>query len=163
MTNLSLWTRWLPRCGLGLIGLMAFGLSSVQAQETAGTAIGFVKTVQAPASLVVAGKSTVAEPGMAVQMGQTLKTGPNGSMGVTFRDNTIMSFGPNTEIVVDEYLYAPGKGDLKLGATLSKGTLHYVSGIIAKLKPEAVTVKTPVGLIGVRGTRYVALVEEGTP
>lgn len=163
MANLQLWMRWLPQCGLGLLGLVAFGLNSAQAQETAGTTIGFVKTVQAPASLVAAGTSTVAEPGMAVQMGQTLKTGPNGSMGVTFRDNTIMSFGPNTEIVVDEYLYAPGKGDLKLGATLSKGTLHYASGIIAKLKPEAVTVKTPVGLIGVRGTRYVVLVEEGAP
>jgi hypothetical protein len=75
----------------------------------------------------------------------------------------MMSFGPDTEIVVDEYLYAPGKGDLKLGATLTRGTLQYISGVIAKLKPDAVSVKTPVGIIGVRGTRYVALVEEPRP
>jgi hypothetical protein len=35
-----------------------------------------------------------------------------------------------------------------------------VSGVIAKLKPEAVTVKTPTGIIGVRGTQFVALVED---
>ena len=149
--------------GLVLLGALAIAQGPARAQDSAGNTIGYVKTVQAEASIVVAGKSTTAEPGMAVQMGQMLKTGPKGSMGVTFRDNTIMSFGPNTEVVVDEYLYAPGKGDLKLGATLSKGTLQYVSGIIAKLKPEAVTVKTPVGLIGVRGTRYVVLVEDDKP
>ncbi len=149
--------------GWVLLGAFSSAMNPLQAQDTAGNTIGYVKTVQAEASIVVAGKSTAAEPGMALQIGQTLKTGPKGSMGVTFRDNTIMSFGPNTEVVVDDYLYAPGKGDLKLGATLSKGTLQYVSGIIAKLKPEAVTVKTPVGLIGVRGTHYVVLVEDDKP
>jgi hypothetical protein len=80
-------------------------------------------------------------------------------MGVTFQDNTMMSFGPDTEVVVDEYLYAPGSDQLKLGASMTRGTLHYVSGVIAKLKPEAVAIKTPTGTIGVRGTRFVAKVE----
>ena len=31
-------------------------------------------------------------------------------MGVTFKDNTLMSFGPDTEMTVDEYLYAPAEG-----------------------------------------------------
>ena len=121
--------------------------------------IGYVKTVQPDAMMVVGGKSIKALPGMPVQTGYVLKTGPQGSMGVTFRDNTIMSFGPDTELVVDEYLYAPGNGGLKLGASMTRGTLQYISGVIARLKPEAVTLKTPVGIIGVRGTRYVTLVE----
>ena len=60
-------------------------------------------------------------------------------------------------------LYAPGNGDLKLWATFTKGTLQYVSGIIAKLKPDAVQVKTPAGIIGVRGTRFLARVDEVNP
>jgi hypothetical protein len=48
---------------------------------------------------------------------------------------------------------------LKLWATISKGTLQYVSGVIAKLKPDAVAVRTPTGVIGVRGTRFVVMVE----
>ena len=156
------WLRLGARPGLGLgVGLaLMFGNLPVQAQDAV---IGHVKTVQPDAVVVVAGKSTAAQPGMALQAGYVLKTGRQGSMGVTFRDNTVMSLGPDTELVVDEYLYAPAKGDLKLGATLTRGTLQYISGIIARLKPDAVTVKTPVGIIGVRGTRYLALVDEKNP
>ncbi len=64
---------------------------------------------------------------------------------------------------MDDYLYSPSKGDLKLSASMSKGTLQYVSGIIAKLRPEAVTVKTPTGNIGVRGTRFLVKVDEAKP
>jgi len=140
--------------------ILCFSAAPALAQDSI---IGYIKTVQPDASLVIGGKSVKALPGMPVQTGYVLKTGAQGSMGVTFRDNTMMSFGPDTEIVVDEYLYAPGKGDLKLGATLTRGTLQYISGVIAKLKPDAVSMKTPVGIIGVRGTRYVALVEEPRP
>ena len=149
--------RW---AGLFTTLAMAVSVAPAQAQEAP---IGFIKTAQADARIVVAGKSMSAEPGMAVQTGYLLKTGAQGSIGLTLRDNTMLSIGPNTEIVVDEYVYAPGKGDLKLWATLTKGTLQYVSGIIAKLKPEAVVMTTPVGIIGVRGTRYVALVQEAAP
>jgi hypothetical protein len=71
-----------------------------------------------------------------------------------------MSFGPDTEFVVDEYLYAPVQGKLRLGSKLAKGSLNYVSGVIAKLQPDAVTVRTPSGTIGVRGTQFVVKVEE---
>ncbi len=150
------------RLGASLFLMLSLAASTrlAQAQDAP---IGFIKTAQADARLVIAGKSMAAEPGMAVQTGYLLKTGALGSIGLTLRDNTMLSIGPNTEIVVDEYVYAPGKGDLKLWATLTKGTLQYVSGIIAKLKPEAVVMTTPVGIIGVRGTRYVALVEEAAP
>ena len=70
-----------------------------------------------------------------------------------------MSFGPDTELSVDEYLYAPAQGKLKLGTKLAKGSMNYVSGVIAKLQPDAVSVKTPTGTIGVRGTQFVVLVE----
>lgn len=140
---------------------MSAAFAQDRARETAKDGvIGFVKTVRADAWLVIGGTPVKAQPGMAVQAGHVLKTGPSGSMGLTFKDNTMMSLGPDTEIVVDEYLYAPSQGDLKLSATLLRGTLQYISGIIAKLKPDAVSVKTPVGIIGVRGTRYLALIDE---
>jgi hypothetical protein len=74
-----------------------------------------------------------------------------------------MSFGPDTELTVDEYLYAPTQGKLKLAATLGKGSLNYVSGVIAKLQPDAVIVKTPTGTIGVRGTQFAVKVEDSAP
>lgn len=122
--------------------------------------VGYVKTVTGEAFVITAGQSVKAQPGTAVLLGSLLKTAPASTLGVTFKDNTLMSFGPDTEMSVDEYLYAPAEGDLKLSTRLTRGSLNYVSGVIAKLKPTAVTVKTPTGIIGVRGTQFVAKVED---
>lgn len=122
--------------------------------------IGYVKNVSGEASVTSAGKTIKAEVGAVVLQGSVLKTGPKSSMGVTFKDETVMSFGPDTELTVDEYLYAPANGKLKLSSKLAKGSLNYVSGVIAKLQPDAVSISTPSGIIGVRGTQFVVTVEE---
>ena len=123
-------------------------------------AVGYVKTVTGEAWVSTAGLRSKAAPGTPIMIGSQLKTLADASLGVTFKDNTVMSFGPDTELTVDEFLYAPAQGELRLGTSLVKGSLNYVSGVIAKLKPEAVTVKTPTGIIGVRGTQFVAKVED---
>lgn len=137
-------------CGVALL------VTSAVSAETAG----YVKTVTGQASVVSGGKTIAAQPGTPLSEGDVIQTGADGSMGVTLRDNTVMSFGPSTTFTLQEYLFAPAKGQLKLGGRIAHGTLHYVSGTIAKLKPEAVQVSTPTGIIGVRGTRFVVVVEE---
>ena len=122
--------------------------------------IGFVKTVTPDAFVVTGTSATAAAPGTPVHVGDVLRTGKAGSMGVTFHDDTIVSIGPKTDLTVDEYLYAPGQDALQLVANLSRGSLNYVSGVIAKLRPESVLIKTPTGTIGVRGTHFVARVED---
>ncbi len=124
-----------------------------------GNEIGFVKTVSGDATVIDAGKPVQARVGTPIKMGNTLKTGPRGTLGVTFKDNTVMSFGPDTELAVDEYLYEPGKDNLKFGTRMSRGSLQVVSGVIAKLKPNAATMKTPTGTIGIRGTRFLVKIE----
>lgn len=127
---------------------------------TANTPIGYVKTVTGDATVTTAERVTKAVPGTPVFEGSQLKTSAKGSLGVTFKDETVMSFGPDTELTVDQYLYAPSQGKLKFGSKLAKGSMNYVSGVIAKLQPDAVTVGTPTGTIGVRGTQFAVRVEE---
>lgn len=122
--------------------------------------VGSVKTVTGEAWVITAQQRVKAQVGTPVNLGSQLKTAKASSMGVTFKDNTLMSFGPDTEMTVDEFLFSPTQGQLKLGTRLDKGSLNYVSGLIAKLKPEAVTVKTPTGTIGVRGTQFLLNVDE---
>ena len=138
-----------------VVAVMVAASGPVCAQE----AIGYVKTVTGDASVIDGGKAVKAAPGTPIRLNSVLNTGAKGSMGVTFKDNQVMSFGPDTELTVDEYLYAPAKGDLKFAASMSKGTLNVVSGVIAKLKPDAVSLKTPTGTIGVRGTHFLVKVE----
>lgn len=125
--------------------------------------IGYVKTVTGDAYVTTAGIKQKANAGTPVFQGSELQTAAKSTLGVTFKDETVMSFGPETSLVVDEYLYAPREGKLKLGSKLAKGTLNYVSGSIAKLKPDAVSVATPTGTIGVRGTHFVVKVGDQAP
>lgn len=122
--------------------------------------IGYVKTLTGEASIISGGKTVKAEIGSPVYQGSVLQTGKKSSMGVTFNDETLMSFGADTVFTVDEYLYAPSQGKLKLSSKLAKGSLNYVSGVIAKLQPDAVTVATPNGIIGVRGTQFLVKVDD---
>lgn len=141
-------------------GLVLLALPFVSQSQPSTDAIGYVKTVTGDAWVTTDGQRVKAQLGTAVLLGSQLKTGPAATMGVSFKDNTVMSFGPDTELTVDEYLYAPTQDQLRLHVNLSKGSLNYVSGVIAKLKSDAVTIKTPTGIIGVRGTQFVARVEE---
>ena len=123
-----------------------------------GTTIGYVKTVNGNAQ-IISGSSTIpAKAGAPLRTGDRILTGSDGSLGLTLKDNTVMSIGPDTNISVDEYAFDPPREKLQLAANLSSGTLHFVSGVIAKLKPEAVAIRTPTGTIGVRGTRFVVKV-----
>jgi hypothetical protein len=126
----------------------------------ASAQVGHVKTVSGEASVVSGDQSVAAVPGTPVAVGDVIRTGPTGSLGITLQDNTMLSFGPSTTFTLDAFLFAPAKGGLQLGGSLAAGSLHYVSGAISKLKPEAVKVKTPSGVIGVRGTRFVAVVKD---
>jgi hypothetical protein len=125
-----------------------------------GRPIGYVKTFSGEAKVITAGNIVNAQIGTPVHLNSTLRTAAKSSLGITFKDETVMSFGPNTELTVNEYLYSPSQGKLKLSSQLAKGSMNYVSGVIAKLQPEAVSVKTPSGVIGVRGTQFLVMVEE---
>jgi hypothetical protein len=140
--------------------ILAIGLCAVFSTKAEAVPIGYVKTVSGETSVTTDGKPVKATAGTPVHLGSVLKTSANASMGVTFKDETVMSFGPNTELTVEEYLYSPSKGKLRLGSKLIKGSMNYLSGVIAKLKPDAISVTTPVGTIGVRGTQFLVLVEE---
>lgn len=140
----------------GLVGLALLTLSQAFASPPAG----FVKSVSGDASIVSGGKTVAAQPGSPVALGDVVRTGANGSLGLTLRDNTLLSFGPSTTFTLEDFLFSPAQGDLRLSGAIAAGSMLYVSGAIAKLKPEAVQLKTPTGVIGVRGTRFAVVVPQ---
>jgi len=147
------WRYWWIVAGCLLLTLPLISQAQVEP-------IGYVKIVTGEAWVSSAGQRVKAQAGTAVMLGSRLQTGAAASLGVSFKDNTMMSFGPDTELTVDEYLYAPAQNELKLSTRLIRGTLNYISGVIERLSPESVTVKTPTGIIGVRGTQFLAKVED---
>lgn len=121
--------------------------------------IGYVKNITGEATVTTKGDIIRAKVSTPVYQSSVLNTRAQSSMGITLKDATVISLGPETEFAIDEYAYVPAKNKFKLGSRITKGSLNYVSGIIAKLQPDAVTVTTPSGTIGVRGTKFVVKVE----
>jgi len=120
--------------------------------------IGSVNKTQGTASIVRQGQAIPARAGERLMQNDTLRTGADGSLGVIFRDDTLLSLGPDSELTVDKFVFAPAEGNLAIVTKMAKGTAAYLSGKIAKLSPQAARFETPLAVLGIRGTRFVVQV-----
>ena len=102
---------------------------------------------------------SAATPGQAIFSSDTLRTGVDGNLGVTFKDATRLSLGPASEVKVEKFAYAPQAGGVAMVIRFVRGVTAYVSGRIAKLAPDAVRLETPAAIVGVRGTTLVIRVQ----
>jgi hypothetical protein len=121
--------------------------------------IATVRKVSGIATVVRQGQTISAKVGLDIYQNDTLRTGPGGSIGVVFNDDTLLSLGPESMIVIDEFVFAPRQGKFSIAIRMLKGTVAYLSGLISKLSPESAHFETPTASIGIRGTKFVARVE----
>ena len=122
--------------------------------------VGMIKTTTGKGSIVRNGTSIEAKNGAELYQHDSLKTGADGAMSIVFKDDTLISLGPNSELAINEFLFSPAEGKLSFIARLLKGTSAYVSGIIGKLSPQSVRFETPVANIGIRGTKFAVKLED---
>jgi len=115
--------------------------------------VGCVKTASGSAWVVRAGQTLPATDGMHLMLHDVLRTAADGRLGAILQDGTGIGLGPNTELNLDTFVYDPANGKLGVVLRLLRGVFAYFSGRIAKLAPGSVTVETPVGVVGLRGTR----------
>ena len=122
------------------------------------TRIAQVKTVQGDAYIVRAGQRLPAKPGDALYQSDVVTTGASSSIGFTFIDNTVFSAGPDSEVALEQFHFdaSSSKGDLL--ADMRKGSLTVVSGEITHNSPNAMKIKTPTSILGVRGTTFAVRV-----
>jgi hypothetical protein len=95
-----------------------------------------------------------------VKQADVLVTGADGSVGVTFLDNSLLSLGPSSTLAIDRYAFDSTTHDGQFDASLKRGTLAVVSGRMVKRSPESMRVRTPSAIMGVRGTEFVVKVDE---
>ncbi len=123
---------------------------SARASDPAGS----VKTIRPPGWILRGEEEISAEPGTRLFPGDVLRTGAEGAMGIVLQDNTLLSLGPESELVLDEFVFEPREKRFSLVARMVKGTFSFLSGLIGKLSPESARIETPVGTVGIRGTRF---------
>lgn len=122
--------------------------------------VGEVKTVRGAVHVERDGKRVEAVAGMGVRQSDVLVTGTDGTVGVTFLDNSLLSLGPRSTLAIDHYSFNTTTHAGRFDTSLKRGTLAVVSGKIVKQSPEAMRVRTPASVMAVRGTEFVVKVDE---
>ncbi|HXD95307.1 MAG TPA: FecR domain-containing protein [Candidatus Acidoferrum sp.] len=148
------------RYGIG--GLVAVAML-VAAGVAAADDVGRVKVVKGGVDIDRAGRSLPASIGMRLQEGDVIVTGRDGSVGVTFNDDSLLSVGPDSVLAIDRFAFDSTTHAGRFDTSLRQGTLSAVSGKIAKQSPDAMKVRTPSTILGVRGTEFVVRAAPVTP
>ncbi len=122
--------------------------------------IGQVKVAKGAVHIGRGGQTLPAAVGTKVRQADVIVTGANGSVGIAFLDNSLLSAGPNSELSLDRFVFDPTTHAGAMETSLRKGTLAAVSGKIAKQTPDAMKVRTPAAVLGARGTEFLVRTSE---
>ena len=149
----------MSRLHFGLPALLA-ALALGVATPAVAAEIGQIKVVKGQVSVERNGQVYPGSVGMRLETSDILKTGSDGSVGVTMKDDSLLSAGPNSILSLDRYDFDPVTNNGRFDAQLKKGSLAVISGRIAKQAPDAMTIHTPSAILGVRGTEFVVSVSD---
>ena len=140
-----------------VVASLLFALASpfLQANE-AGT----IKISRGEANIMRDGGAVPAAVGSQVLVSDQIVTGPDGAVGLTLRDNTRLTAGPNTTLELNKFSFDTTTHAGAMDASVQRGSLSVISGKIAKASPNAVRFTTPSVTLGVRGTEFIIEVDQ---
>jgi len=142
--------------GLALLLLLLPGLS--RADE--GAATGFVAAAKGEAFVVRGEERQPARVGLEVRVGDVLETGRKARLKVLLTDDSVLSLGGETRLMVEQHLFEPGRAratNLKLMGGRARALVQQVVGG-SRAKFE---ISTGTAVAGVRGTEFVVEKGEG--
>ena len=140
----------------------AAGMQAADQPPVSDESVGVACAVKGTVTAGFTGQTQRAlKSGMTVSMGETVETGADGQLQLLLKDESAFTLGPNSRIVVDDFVYDPASDNGRVEASITKGVFRFITGKIAKKTPRNMTVKLPSAVIGVRGT-IVAGQTDGT-
>ena len=138
-----------------IYGIIAgtFASGSVSAQETVRA--GGVTALTGSAIAVRTNAEDVLALNDPIFKNDILETSAGGKLRVTFADDTQLTLGPDAEVIIDEFVYAPDKKSGNAALRFAAGTARIVAGAIEDNGGAAAfSISTPVATIGIRGTDF---------
>ena len=149
--------------GLRAASLIAAGLGLLAAQAVpslAASKIGVTAAVNPNAEGTPPDAATrVLYVGIDMQADERVTTSADGRAQLLFLDGSAMSVGPNSDLVLDRFVYDPDTDTGDLAVTVGRGVFRFVGGRISKR--EAVKIETGSATIGIRGGIAMINVGEG--
>lgn len=136
-----------PRLLAALTVLAAALLAPLSTAATAES--GIARGVNQQASAGLPGSIRQLRVGSDVSIGETVTTNASGLVQLLFRDNSKLVVGPNSSLVIEDYLIRDDNSAGKFAVNTLSGTFRFLTGTAPK---GSYLIKTPTGTIGVRGT-----------
>jgi hypothetical protein len=100
--------------------------------------------------------------GSKLYFGDSIITEAASSAQVLLMDQTTLTIGESSELVIDEFVYDPQTKIGKFVSSVKIGTVKIITGEISKTNPDNLEIKTPTGSIGARGTEFAVVTESDT-
>jgi hypothetical protein len=121
--------------------------------------VGLIKVSKGSVQIQRGAAKVPATVGAGVQASDVILTGADGSAGITFTDNSLVSVGPNSVFAIDKYSFDTTTHQGEFEGNLKQGRLAAISGKMVKQSPESMKIRTPSAIMGVRGTEFVVQVD----
>ncbi len=137
------------------------GLLLLAQNARAGEAVGFIASVTGTVEILPAGQKSWTAAGLDgdVQLDDTIRTGENSAIKLLMNDDTTLSIGAETELVLDSFAVGHAAPEKRSVIRLMRGHIRAWIGEIFG-GPSRVEMHTPTAVIGVKGTAYDVWVEE---
>jgi hypothetical protein len=129
------------------------------AGPVAAADVGLVKVAKGDVRVERNGAKLPVVVGMGLAASDVIVTGADGSAGITFTDNSLVSVGPGSVFSIDKYSFDTTTHAGEFQGSLKQGRLAAVSGKMVKQSPESMKIRTPSSIMGVRGTEFVVQVD----
>jgi len=84
----------------------------------------------------------------------------NGRLGITFLDDSQVRLTEHSELIIDEFIYDPDPSKSKMALQFASGTARFITGKLATIDKENISIQTPSATIAIRGTDFTVTVDE---
>jgi hypothetical protein len=148
--NCSTRVRRVLRCATLLVIVLLAMSGTVLAQE-----VGTVAAVEGSAKIGHADVWLTVTPGAAVHRGDEIRTGRPGRLRIVFQDDTVLTVGDDSHVVVNEQVFDPDQGKARSLLGLLQGKVSALVSEYYQRSGAVYEIKTATAVAGVRGTEFV--------
>lgn len=140
-----------------------FVVERFQVELPGSEAIGGAGAVSGSPAITRHGVTSVLMSGDPIHPGDIVETEDGESVNLLFSDESSILVGENARLEIDDYVYDPESGENSQKVSLLRGLFLFTSGLIGQTNHDDVSIKTPYGFLGIRGTAfYTEIIEVGS-
>ncbi len=121
--------------------------------------VAFVKSVEGLVEARLVSVVTMVKKDDILEEKMVIQTKENSKITIVFNDDSTLILGPNSILALEKYVFKPVNSEFDFKLDLQTGSASFESGKIGELSPQDFTLKTPNGIVGIRGTKFFVKVK----